>query len=330
MGYLLQAGKGQLAIMNRARPIREVLEDEKTPPRVRGLLGEIAAIKAFGERNALKATANYTEFVKLDRDAASYVVSACEPLRFKPKEWRFPIVGSLPYLGWFSLERARKHAARLREEGWDVDLRGAGAYSTLGWFRDPVLSSMIGEGEAALGNLVNVVLHESVHATLYVKGQSFFNESLANFAGDRLTLDYLDGTRGREAKEAIAYRQAEADWEKRRRRMHEAYEELNRVYESARPEAEKRAEKERVLQALKTEFGAKREITNATLMQFKTYETGTPEFEELFRACGSSWTSFFGSLRALKPESFPSEQLEQLGEVLRPLIRKGCPRDERS
>src|SRR5205814_2292022 len=98
---------------------------------------------------------------------AVWVVSACEPLRFHSKEWGFLFVGSFPYLGWFDLENARRFRDELRAEGWDADLRGAAAYSTLGYFRDAVLSSMIPEGDEALGELVNVVLHESVHATLY-------------------------------------------------------------------------------------------------------------------------------------------------------------------
>ncbi|MCM2323645.1 MAG: aminopeptidase [Oligoflexia bacterium] len=324
MGYLLQAGRGQMAIMNRARPIDEVLRDEKTPPRIRRLLAEIPAVKSFGEENALKRTSNYTEYVHLERDAASYVVSACEKLRFKAKEWRFPIVGSLPYLGWFSREKAQSHARSLAEEGWDVDVRGAGAYSTLGWFRDPVLSTMIGQEESALGSLVNIVLHESVHATLYIQDQSYFDESLASFAADRMTLEYLDRFRGPQAAETTAYRRSEADWERRRKRLHDAYQELQAVYESSRPDEQKLAEKTRVLSALRQELGYRRELTNATLLQYKTYDTGVPEFAELFRQCGSSWPRFFGVLGRLTRKSFPGPQLEQLGPILRPLIDSGC------
>src|SRR4029078_3952588 len=131
-----------------------------------------------------------------DRPAAVWVVSACEQLRFRSKEWHFPIVGSFPYLGWFDLEQAKAFADELRAESWDVDVRGAHAYSTLGWFRDAVLSTMIPEGKEALGELVNVVLHESVHATVYIEGQAFFNESIASFIADRLTDHYLIQTRG--------------------------------------------------------------------------------------------------------------------------------------
>ncbi|HUP58452.1 MAG TPA: aminopeptidase, partial [Bdellovibrionota bacterium] len=149
MGYLLQAGKGQLALLNRAKPIEKVLESERVQPRIKRLLSEIPAIKKYGEGNGVKATHNYTEYVQLDRAAAVWVVSACEPLKFVSKEWSFPIVGRFPYLGWFDLDGARGLASELKKEGWDVDLRGARAFSTLGWFKDPVVSSMIPEGNEA-------------------------------------------------------------------------------------------------------------------------------------------------------------------------------------
>src|SRR5206468_11910645 len=131
-------------------------------------------------------------------------VSACEKLRFQSKVWNFPFVGSFPYLGWFDLEDGRSFARELKAEDngkWDVDLRGAAAYSTLGWFRDPVVSSMIPEGKEALGELVDVVLHESTHATYYISGQAFFNESIASFVADKLTPFYLDAKLGKGSEE---------------------------------------------------------------------------------------------------------------------------------
>src|SRR6185437_5699093 len=126
-GYLYQTGRGQPGIINNARPISKVLQDERTPPRVKSLLETIPSIKSFGETYGLKATRNYVDYVKLDRDSASYVVSACDPLAFKPKKWSFPIVGSFTYLGWFDLGMAKSYAASLKKQGLDVDLRGAAA-----------------------------------------------------------------------------------------------------------------------------------------------------------------------------------------------------------
>src|SRR5690606_7987905 len=114
--------------------------------------------------------------VKLKQDSVVYVVTVSDALRLNPKVFSFPIAGSFTYIGWFSKEDAQDFGRDFERQGYDVDVRGASAYSTLGWFRDPLLSSMIRE----LPDLVNIVIHESVHATLYIKDQSYFNESLAS------------------------------------------------------------------------------------------------------------------------------------------------------
>ena len=204
--YLLQATKGQLELSNRSRPIEDVLKDERVSPRIQNLLKEIPAIKEFGEKYGIRPTHNYEDYVKLDRSSAVWVVSACEKLNFKEKRWSFPVVGGFNYLGWFSKENAVEHGEELKKEGWDVYVRGASAFSTLGWFKDPVLSTMISSGVRAFGDLVNVIIHESIHATVYVSGQSYFNESMASFVADRLTVDYLKMKFPGGSEELNAYR----------------------------------------------------------------------------------------------------------------------------
>ena len=309
---------------NRARPIDDVLKDAKTPTRLRRLLSEIPSIKAFGEKNGLKPTKNYQDYVQLDRPAAVWVVSACEPLHFKSKEWGFPVVGSFPYLGWFDLKDAKEYAADLRKENWDVDVRGAGAYSTLGWFRDSVVSSMIPDGEEALGELVNVVLHESVHATLYISGQAYFNESIANFIADRLTPPYLWQKVGKEAPESKAYVEADEASEQRGEVLHRTYEALSSLYASSKPDSEKLEEKAKILAKVKEDLKYKRDINNATLVQFKTYHTGIPELEALYRACGGDAGRLLLALKTVNSKSFKESQQEDLGPVILPLARAGC------
>jgi predicted aminopeptidase len=312
--YLWQAGRGQLSIMNRARPIEEALRDETTPPRIRKLLAEVPAIKGFGERSGLRPTGNYRDYVKLDRDAVVYVVSACAPLKFEPKEWSFPIVGGFPYLGWYDRAGADRFAARLREEGYDVDVRGAGAYSTLGWFRDPILSTMIPEGDRATGELVEVVLHESLHATVYVKHQAFFNESLASWVSEKLTPIYLRETRGEGSTEEKAYLAA-LEWQKKYvRRMHESYVELEKLYASAAPDEEKRAKKAGILSALRKELKVKegRDLNNATLVGYREYEGNRDVFDRAFAKCGNDLGRFLRALCRIDEKSFASRQEKDL------------------
>jgi predicted aminopeptidase len=324
-GYLAQAGFGQLDLLEARRDIEDVVADRRTSPRLRTLLGRVDEIKRFGESQGLKPTSNYSTYADLDRPVAVWVVTAAEPLRFRNRTWSFPIVGSVPYLGFFDRDDARSLAHDLRVAGWDVDLRGASAYSTLGWFADPVLSTMIAQGDEALGELADVVLHESFHATLYVNGQSLFNESAANFVGDHLAEAFLDQAIGAASPEKKAFLAAQDDHVARGKKMRAAYVALEALYASPRPAAEKLAEKALVLAALARDIHARRPITNATLGQFDTYDAGRDELAALLAACGGSFPRFVGALRGLGPTSFQTPQQRDVGAVLTPLTRAGCP-----
>ncbi|HYV49926.1 MAG TPA: aminopeptidase [Myxococcaceae bacterium] len=323
--YLSQAAGGQLSLFQRARPLRRVLRDDQTPKRLRGLLREVTVIKRFGEAHGLKPTPNYASYVQLDQPAVVWVVSACDPLEFKSRVWSFPVVGDFPYLGWFSLQDARGFGSELQAEGLDVDVRGASAYSTLGWFSDPLLSSMVSDGDEALGELANTVLHESVHATLHIPSQAYFNESLASFVADHLTPEFLERRRGPKSPERDAYVQGEALGRERVRALHEAYDQLDQLYRSSKTREEKLAEKQRLIQELKDRLKLRRDPNNAMLVQYRTYDTGAPEFEALAQACGGSWVRFLETLSVLTTDSFPGPHARDLGPALRPLIERGCP-----
>lgn len=319
--YLVQAGLGQSALIQKARPIHEVLKDEKVPPRIKHLLAEIQKVKTFGELGGLKPTRNYTEYVQLDRNAAIWMVSAAEPLRFKSKEYDFPIVGSFPYLGWFDFNEAEKFGSELKKKGWDVDVRGARAYSTLGWFRDAVLSSMISKGDEALGDLVNVILHESVHATYYLKAQSYFDESLANFIADRMTIEYFDKYYGTQSPEKAAYLKSESDGLRLKKAFYETHQKLADLYTKALSDTEKLKQKAEILRLLKETVMWKREINNATLIDYKTYHTGESEFETLFQSCGMQWPRFWMQVRKITEKSFHAPQQENWPYLLQPLLK---------
>jgi predicted aminopeptidase len=205
LDYVRQAAVGQNDLLVRARDIDVLLRDERVNGRMRRLLSQLPEMKRFGEAHGLTATTNYTKYVRVDRPVAVWVVSASAPLEFHSRSWRFPLVGSFTYLGWFKRDAADEFAAGLRNKGWDVDVRGAGAFSTNGYFEDPVVSTMIAPGPEALGELANVILHESAHATFFVRDQSTLNESVANFVGDTLGGAYLVATLGASAPETLAY-----------------------------------------------------------------------------------------------------------------------------
>ncbi len=321
--YVAQATCGQLAILRAARPIPDVVAEKRAPARVGRLLLGVRAIKAYGRAHGLTPTGSYERYADLHRPAAVWVVQGCAPLAFEVRRWRFPVVGSIPYLGFFDQGEARRYAGELaRDEGLDVDVRAASAFSTLGWFQDPVLSTMIPTGEDALGELANVVLHESVHATLYVNDQSAFDESLASFVADRLTLPWLEGALGRGAPEARAWADAQARYEARLQRLHRAYVELDAVYRSEASAEAKRTEKARILEDARRELGLSAPLNNAKLAGYKTYGTGAESFERLLRTCGGSWPRFLRALSSLRAADFGRPQREDFEPVIKALASR--------
>ncbi len=302
-------------ISNRAKPIREVIEDVHTSPHLKQLLAEVAVVKKFGESKGLKATKNYEDYVNVGSEAVVWVVSASEPYEFKSKVWNFPIVGSFTYLGYFDKKDAQLFASTLENEGLDTDVRGAGAYSTLGWFKDPILSTMIDRHSSPLSALVNVVLHESTHATFYIEGQSVFNESLAQFVGDELTKEYLDLNAKAELQAYLNEKKQGDHWTKD---FHDSYEKLNQVYRSQVSVDEKKRIKETVFEELRSKYKIRRKLTNASLVQFKTYDTSQDRFRALFEKNGKDWSRFWKVMSLLKehPSKFEKPQQDDLSRVL--------------
>jgi len=322
--YLLQAAAGQYELLHTAKPISKVLDDSRVPPRTRYLLGQVAAIKSWGTSRGLKPTNNYGRYSDLHRSAAVYVVQACAPLSFDVKRWSFPIVGTVPYLGYFREPPARAYADRLaKEEGLDVAVRTASAYSTLGWFRDPVLSTMLSDGDEALGDLVNVILHESVHATFYVPNQSSFNESAASFIADHLTPELLDESFGKGSYPAKAWLKDQLRGDGWRKRMHETYEALDALYKSDRPDSEKLFEKARILEAVRQELGLRRALNNAWLSGSRTYETGSAAFDRIRAAC-QTWPRLLVAFAGLQESDFTEAQQQAFDPVLDALARRAC------
>ncbi|MEW6057316.1 MAG: aminopeptidase [Bdellovibrionota bacterium] len=182
MSYLIQAGVGQWSLYNRERPLDEVIRDPLTPSDVQERLRWIPEIKKRVEAElGVEATGNYTTYVDLKRPYVVWSITVAHPYAVQVREWKFPLVGSFPYLGFFKEETANEWAREYQQKGFDVYVRGVTAYSTLGYLRDPLLSSMLSKNKA---DMVNLIFHETTHGQIYVKGQGSFNEQVANYVGD--------------------------------------------------------------------------------------------------------------------------------------------------
>lgn len=312
LSFIFQATQGQLQILNRARPLEEVIQDPKTDPALALLLKKVPEFKKFGEEQGLKATRNYEEYVRLKHPWASTVVTVSQPLKFEPVIFKFPIVGSFNYLGWFDPNDAQEFARGYENQGLDVDIRGASAFSTLGWFRDPILSSMVLRHDATRGDqveataepeLLNVILHESVHATIYFKNQSPFNEAVASFIADVLTERYFENSKSDIYQQ---YSEQRKRSETVRKRFAEVYGKLDALYRSAESDVEKKRRKDEVLDQLKKDLSFSRRINNATLIQFKTYDPSDHGFMALWERCGKSLPEFLKRLKSIQPKDFES------------------------
>jgi len=323
--YVAQAAYGQLEMYRDARPISEVIADPETPDHVRNLLLEVDAVRRYGRVHGLASKGNYRTYVDLDRRAAVWFVAAAPRLSFEPEEWCWPIVGCFPMLGWFDIREALRFRKQMRRKGLDVYMRPARAFSTAGWFEDPIVSSMLSEGEDAVGDLVNVLLHESVHANILIRDQAYFNESLAAFIGDGLADAYLAERFGSDSPELSGYRESLAEDVKYYEHMLAAYEELERVYQSDASDTAKLAKKKTVYDRLQRHVKFTRRPNNATLVGIRTYRIGYDEFDMLLKACSGDWQRFIAAARTLRRSSFEQPLQEDMKPVLLPLVRAGCP-----
>jgi predicted aminopeptidase len=181
--YLSRAGWEEAKILSRRRPISEIVGDSATDPATRGKLGIVLEARDYAQRSlGLDVEESFTTYSPLERDTLVMLVSAAYPDRLVPYTWWFPIVGRVPYKGFFDFGAARDLVAQLQREGFDTNLRPAAAFSTLGWFNDPLLSTTLGADSL---DLVNTVIHEVTHNSYYGAGEADFNESFANFVGAR-------------------------------------------------------------------------------------------------------------------------------------------------
>jgi len=203
--YIARAGWEEAKILWRRRPISEMVADSSTTPLVRQKLQIVLDARGYAADSLqLDAGESFTTFSRLERDTLVLVLSAAYRDRLAYHRWWFPIVGRVPYKGYFDYAQARADEQGFQRRGFDTYLRPASAFSTLGWFNDPLVSTTL---RADTLSLANTVIHELVHNTYYASGQAEFNESFANWAGARGSGDFF---RMRGSPRAVA--EAEARW----------------------------------------------------------------------------------------------------------------------
>lgn len=309
-GYYTQAVRGHFAMLAQARPIDELLADHATPAPLRDRLALARRMRAFAVRElGLPDNRSYTAYADLGRPAVVWNVFAAPELSLQLKTWCYPVIGCGVYRGYFDRERADAHAAALRAVGWEVNVAPVPAYSTLGWFDDPLLNTFVGATE---GELARLLFHELAHQVVYVRDDSMFNESYATAverAGVRRWLAAHGSDETRRAYEALAGRRAAFIALLTRGR-----ERLAAVYAAQAPDEVRRAGKRAALEALAAEYRALRESwggwggydrffdplpNNAHLGAFATYNAWVPAFEALLEQAGGDLPRFHAAVREL-------------------------------
>jgi predicted aminopeptidase len=286
VAYYKQAIGGHMGIVSAARPVDEWLADPVTPQPLRERLVLAREIRQFASRELqLPHNDSYTSYADLGRPFVVWNVFAAGQFSVSPRQECFPITGCVSYRGFFSETDARAHAARLKEQGFDVHVGGVAAYSTLGWFSDPLLSTFIRYPEAQLARLL---FHELAHQVVYAKDDTTFNESFAvavEEAGVRL---WLEATGRRDQMEA--FRAAQARRQRLAERVKETRDRLDAVYQQKdlSPEGmigRKREEFDR----LRTQYPGivPDEPNNGFLVSIGLYTDLVPVFEQILRDSGS-------------------------------------------
>lgn len=207
--YVIRAGIEEAKILSRRRPIPDVIRDPATSAETRRKLDLVIQARDFAAHALdLNVGDSYTTYSRVDSDTLLLVVTASEKDRFRAHTWWFPIVGHVPYKGFFDFDEAFKEARRLEQAGLDVQVRPSSAFSTLGWFNDPVLNTLLRYDDVSLAG---TVIHELLHNTIYIPSRISFNESFASFVGERGAVEFFCNREGDDAARCARARDAWSD-----------------------------------------------------------------------------------------------------------------------
>jgi len=310
LGYYVQSVQGHFSMLRAARPIPDIVADPATNEPLKQRLQRAEHIRAFASTAlALPDNQSYRSYADLHRPFVVWNVFAAPELSMELKQWCYPIVGCATYRGYFDREAADRMAAELRAEGYEVNVGGVSAYSTLGWFADPLLNTFIGGTE---GQLAGLIFHELAHQVVFVGGDTTFNESFATAVEREGVRRWLEDN-GNDAS-----RSAYSDFAQRRSEflalLLKYRELLLSTYRSKQSDSDKRARKQQLLRALKDDYAALRtswggfagydrffaqDLNNAHLGAVAAYNDWVPAFDQLLAQSGGEFPRFYERVKEL-------------------------------
>jgi predicted aminopeptidase len=302
--YYKQAITGHWHVLSLRRPIKVIMEDQDIQPQLQQRLTTAQALRDFAHQELqLPDNGSYRNYADLQRPFLVKTVFATAPLSLQLRQWCFPIAGCVSYRGYFSATAAQRFAERLQDQGDDVYVANVPAYSTLGWFDDPLLNTFI---YWPVGRLAELIFHELAHQRLYITGDTEFNESFATTVGNlgaRLWLERY-GT----AQEKQTYATYKRIQEHFVNLVQKTREELAHIYASDKSDAAKQASKQQCLLALQKRYQAltksldiqtgydawfKEGLNNAKLASVSTYTRWVPAFDILFEQADGDFVAFY-------------------------------------
>ncbi len=317
LGYYWQAASGHLSLMNRRQSVEALLANPQTPPVLRDRLRLAIRAREFASTQlGLPDGGSYRHFTQLNRDYVVWNVVAVPELSLEPRSWCYPVAGCVTYRGYFNEADARKFADQARVRGDDVLVAGVRAYSTLGRFEDPLLSSFINLPDHRLAGLI---FHELAHQKMYVQDDPEFNEAFATAVERQGLLLWMQNDRVQLCQfEEWLQRLAAANQLLAQARM-----ELEAIYSSDRSPPDKRAAKAATFVELRSAYQQLRETwpgppyfdawfhepSNANLAALATYDAWVPAFAQLMRDSDGDWKEFYTRVRQLS--EMPADQRDQ-------------------
>ena len=319
--YYLQAVEGQIDLLSRRQPIAEILANPDTSPRLTEKLQIVLKIREFSRRELhLPDNGSYNDYADLERPYAVWNVFAAPEFSLTPAQSCFLLVGCLSYRGYFSKTAALAFAKELRQEGYEVYTGGVAAYSTLGWFADPVLNTMLGWSDADLAGLI---FHELAHQKIYAPDDSTFNESFATAVEQAGIERWLVL---QPPSQVISYRQSQARETAGIALAQKTYRQLTALYQQNLPPEIMRARKQAIFSALQAEYAELKnqwqgdktydkwfaeDLNNAKLLTVLTYHDYVPYFLALLAQKQGDFPAFYAQVEALSRLP-PAERLQQL------------------
>jgi predicted aminopeptidase len=315
ISYYGHVTKGHLSIIKQREDIDTLLENHSLDEKLRRQLQLVSEARQFAvDQLQLPDNDSYLKYVDLQRPYVVWNVFAADELSLTAKQHCFPVAGCVVYRGYYSEEAAKQAAESLSQQGYDIHVAGVAAYSTLGWFDDPLLSSMLLWEDWAI---VQLIFHELSHQKLYLKNDSGFNEALAT-AASQLGLDQWH-----EAKQQTELIDRIQNYRERQQQFNSLLlatrSELDRAYKSVKSDQQKREAKVRIIESLREDYHQlkisawdswagydrwfEQPINNARLLPMATYNSRVPEFVELFSQCAADWGCFWQAAEELSQQT---------------------------